>query len=625
MRTVSAERRTYAFTRTIISVEQPMSITVSDLVVRRLHAHGIKHAFGVVGGAIMFITDALRRCHGMHSVFTHHEQAASIAAEAYSKLTHKPAIVFATAGPGVTNLVTGVVDAYMDSIPMVVVIGDVRSSIAADFSKQRYNAPQEVNQAALMRPIVKEYVHLNPDMDASTILSHVDHALNVAVSGRPGPICISIPLDVQGIACDPEVLNEPYSARVTPLEAHDQPNLRGVFQDLLNAKRPLVLLGAGVRIAGIVGHIEDLIAKYALPWCVTIGAVDLQDSANPLSVGCVGPTSQRAANTIFHAADCILALGTSFDQSVTGFNINGLIRNKKIYLVNVDQGEGVRFNDPAIELIQANLSDFADATEDITPRTTDHAPWLAQVRSIKQTLTTSLEAGLRTTVRDGFLSAYDVTAKLSRSIPDDSVIVLGISLDAHSVFNAFEVSKGTRIIVSRNLGPMGWDIPALLGASFAIEKQQRLVLITGDGSLMLNIQELAVIAGLSIPTIIIVFNNDGYVSIRTTQANFFGSQFFGCDNASGLHIPQMEPLAHGFGLEYDLLTSLDDISPILEKHDSVGLPRLIECRIDPRQLREPRLVSKVVDGKFQTPTLNEMTPELPREVSELVSQVLALG
>jgi acetolactate synthase-1/2/3 large subunit len=533
--------------------------------------------------------------------------------------------VFATAGPGVTNLITGVVDAYMDSIPMVVVIGDVRSSIAADFSKQRYNAPQEVNQAALMRPIVKEYVHLNQDMDASTILTHVDNALNVAVSGRPGPICISIPLDVQGIVCDPEVLNEPCSSRLDPLGSHDQTNLRGVFQELLNAQRPLVLLGAGVRISGIVGHIEDLIAKYDLPWCVTIGSVDLQDSANPLSVGCVGPTSQRAANTIFHAADCILALGTSFDQSVTGFNIEGLIKNKKIYLVNVDQGEGLRFADSAIDLIQANLSDFACATEDITYHKTDHSPWLAQILSIKQTLTPAFEAGLRTTVRDGFLSAYDVTEKLSHSIPNDSVIVLGISLDAHSVFNAFEVSKGTRIIVSRNLGPMGWDIPALLGASFAIEKRQRLVLITGDGSLMLNVQELSVIAGFSIPAIILVFNNDGYVSIRTTQGNFFGSQFFGCDNSSGLHIPPLEPLARGFGLEYDLLASLDDITPILEKHDSVGMPRLIECRIDPRQLREPRLVSRVVGGKFQTPTLNEMTPELPPEVSKQVSRVLERG
>jgi len=605
-------------------MEKDPSITASELVVRRLRQHGVSQAFGVVGGAIMYITDALRRCDGMRSTFTHHEQGAAIAAEAYSKLTHRPALVFATAGPGTTNVITGVADAYMDSIPMVVLIGDVRSTIAADFNKQRYNAPQEVNQAGLMRPIVKEYLYLKPDMDAKAILALVDRTVHASNSGRPGPVCISMPLDVQGMPCDASALATPIVASPRPANAN-QAALRGAMQALLQAKRPLVLLGAGVRIAGMAEQVEKLMAQHSIPWCVTIGAVDLQDHSNPLSGGCVGPTSQRAANTLFQVSDCVLALATSFDQSVTGFNIADLIGNKKIYLVNVDPGENLRFNDDRIHPIEAGLADFFAAIEYQRFSTADHGPWRAQVQQVKATLTPQLEAGMRTTVGPDFLSAYDVSAELSRNLPADATVVLGISLDAHSVFNAFQVTRGQRVIVSRNLGPMGWDVPALLGAAFATDKPQSLVLITGDGSLMLNVQELAVIAGMQIPACILVFNNDGYVSIRTTQSNFFGTQFFGCNTVSGLHLPALEPLARGFGLEYDSLNALSDVGPLLAKHARIGKPRLVECRIDPGQLREPRLVSKVVDGKFKTPAVHDMTPALPADVAQSVSGLFPTG
>jgi acetolactate synthase-1/2/3 large subunit len=605
-------------------MEKQSSITVSELVVRRLQQHGICQAFGVVGGAIMYITDALRRCEGIRSTFTHHEQGAAIAAEAYSKLTHQPALVFATAGPGTTNIITGVADAYMDSIPMVVLIGDVRSTIAADFSKQRYNAPQEINQGGLMQPIVKHYLYLRPDMDAKTILALVDKVVQAASSGRPGPVCISIPLDVQGVYCNAEVLEIPIVAPTKSVNANHAA-LCGAMRALLSAKRPLVLLGAGVRIAGMAERVEQLLAQHGLPWCVTIGAVDLQDYSNPLSGGCVGPTSQRVANTLFHAADCVLALATSFDQSVTGFNIDELIANKKVYLVNIDPGENLRFSGGDINPIEAGLNDFFAAIAGQSFNSADHSPWRAQVQQVKATLTPKLEASMRTTAGSKFLSAYDVSAELSRNLPAETTVVLGISLDAHSVFNAFQVTRGQRIIVSRNLGPMGWDVPALLGAAFATDKPQSLILITGDGSLLLNVQELAVIAGMQIPACIFVFNNDGYVSIRTTQSNFFGEQFFGCNSASGLTIPALEPLARGFGLEYDSLNSLTDMAVLLAKHSKAGKPRLVECRIDPGQLREPRLVSKIVEGKFKTPALHDMTPALSADVAQSVADLFSEG
>lgn len=605
------------------TMENPSTIPAAELVVRRLQQHGVEQAFGVVGGAIMYITDALRRTDRIRSVFTHHEQGAAIAAEAYAKLTNRPALVFATAGPGATNVITGVADAYMDSIPMVVLLGDVRSTIAADFGRQRYNAPQEVNQAALMKSIIKEYAYLTPEMDASRIVAAVDGTVQASLGGRPGPVCIAMPLDVQGKPCDVSALAAP----IKPVDRHAALCVRHIkeaMQTLLGATRPLVLVGAGVRIAGMVTQVEALLARYRLPWCVTIGAVDLQDDANPLSCGCVGPTSQRAANTLLQAADCVLALATSFDQSVTGFNISGLVRNKKVFAVNVDPGENLRFHDPQIQPIEIDLADFVEAVAARAFDVANHDAWRDQVRRVKAILTTDMESSLRTTVGDGFLSAYDISEKISRHLPGEATIVLGISLDAHSVFNAFRVTRGQRVIVSRNLGPMGWDVPAVVGAACAAEQPRVIVLITGDGSLMLNVQELAVIAGLRIPACMFVFSNDGYASIRTTQSNFFGKQFFGCNRESGLHVPALEPLAHGFGLEYERLDTLEAIGPLLERHAELGRPRIVECRIDPGQLREPRLVTQVVDGVFKTPALHEMTPTLGVEIARRVKDILTV-
>jgi len=299
-------------------------------------------------------------------------------------------------------------------------------------------------------------------------------------------------------------------------------------------------------------------------------------------------------------------------------NIADLVQNKHVFLVNVDPGENLRFHDANIHPIEADLAVFFQTIAKHSFKAESHADWLHQVNKVKATLTIDTEAQMRTTVGQGYLSAYDITTEISRTLPKDATVVLGISLDAHTVFNSFLVTKGQRVLVSRNLGPMGWDVPALLGAAHTTKQHDALILLTGDGSLMLNIQELAVIAGLAIPACIFVFNNDGYVSIRTTQSNFFGQQFFGCDAASGLKIPAIAPLAHGFGFAYSKVSALADIQDILSEHHHVGKPRIVECSIDPSQLREPRLVSRVQNGQFKTPVLHDMTPSLTPALGAVV-------
>ena len=595
-------------------------ITASELIVNRLSQLGVKQAFGVVGGAIMYITDALRKSNLINTTFVHHEQSAAIAAESYGKLCNHPSIVFATAGPGVTNTLTGIADAYMDSVPLILLVGDVRSTIAADFNKQRYNAPQEVNQGALLKPIVKHYVYLEPNLSGEQVLHEVDKAYQLAISGRMGPVCISVPLDMQGKIFRSELLS-------TSLET-DKPqevsfiDIEQVQIALQDAKRPMVLLGAGVRMSGAVDDVMQLIHNLDIPYCVSIGAVDLQNNSDPLSCGCVGPTSQRAANLLLHASDVILALGTSFDQSVTGFNIDDLLKNKQVFLVNIDPGEFFRFDAKAITAIVSDLKIFCRSLNHLAIEMPEQIKWLDQCGETKRILTSSFEAEMRTTCRKQYVSAYDVAQAISKNITSTTTVVLGISLDAHSVFNAFSVGGEQRVLVSRNLGPMGWDIPALLGAAYAKSHPGPLILITGDGSFMVNIQELAVIAAKKIPACIFIFNNDGYVSIRTTQANFFGNDFIGCNDETGLPIPSISGLAIGFGFEYNKLTEITTISEILKLHAIEGKPRIVECMIDPQQLREPRLVTKMENGNFRTPLVCDMTPALTQEKLKIINEIL---
>jgi acetolactate synthase-1/2/3 large subunit len=594
-------------------------ITACELIVKRLEQHGINEAFGVVGGAIMYITEALRKSKHIRSTFVHHEQSAAIAAESYGKLCNRPAMIFATAGPGVTNTLTGIADAYMDSVPMIVLIGDVRSTISADFKKQRYNAPQEVNQGALLKPLVKHYTYLKPSLEGYQILEEIDKAFKCAISDRMGPVCISIPLDMQGRMCDATLLNSIYY--YDNIKSNNTEYSTILKRAFMHSKRPIVLLGSGVRMSGAMEKVMLMVHKLELPYCVSIGAVDLQNVDDPLSCGCVGPVSQRAANLLLHSSDLILALGTSFDQSVTGFNVEDLIKNKKVLLVNIDPGEFLRFKCQSIIPIVADVKDFCTQINDIELEMPGHRIWLSKCMKIKNLLNFEAEASLRTTARENYLSAYDVTKSISENISINSTIVLGISLDAVSVFNAFSVKGNQRVIISRNLGPMGWDIPALLGAAIAISGE--VILITGDGSFMVNIQELAVIVAKQIPACIFVFNNDGYASIRTTQANFFGTNYFGCDSDSGLPIPALSGLAKAFGLEYNKLTELTSIKDLMIMHARENKPRIIECMIDPQQLREPRLVTRMENGNFITPLICDMTPPLTQENLKVIDNILS--
>ncbi len=600
-------------------------LTVSEVVIQRLLKYDINSAFGVVGGAIMFLTEAIRKADQLNTTFVHHEQSAAIAAEAFGKLNNNPAIVFATAGPGVTNVITGIADAFMDSVPLVLLVGDVRTTLAADFKNQRYNAPQEVDQKSLLSPIVKKYLNLNMDISGPQLVAYVDEMVSLSVSGRMGPVCISIPLDVQGKLVEESCLNVPikqnnrYSSDCLLTKS-----ICEVIKKLRTSQRPVLLLGAGVRQSDSLALLETLIKKYCLPYCVTIGAVDLQNKNDQLSIGCIGPTSQRAANMIVQSADLILAIGTSLDQSVTGFNIDRFFEKKELILVNIDKGEFVRLNAQSLTSVEADAQNFCQIllNELNDFRTKDD--WIGNIKSIKSVISFESESKSRSLINNGFNCAYKISNKISQNLPENAVVVLGISLDAHSVFNAFEVTKGQRVIVSRNLGPMGWDLPAVIGAAKFAQSNQPIVLITGDGSVMLNLQELSVIAGLHLPVCIFIFNNAGYTSIRTTQSNFFDAKFIGCGIESGLHIPDFSKVSKAFGINYQKLNQLSEIDEILTNHINHPQPTIVECMIDPKQLREPRLVSRLENGKFYTPGLDDMYPPMPDSILDAINKTITL-
>lgn len=598
-------------------------MTTSEIIIQRLAQHGIHSAFGVVGGSIMYITDALRKCHKISTIFTHHEQSAVVAAEAYGKLSNQPAIAFAAAGPGVTNAVTGLADAFMDSVPLIFLVGDVRTSIAADFTQQRCNSPQEVDQKSILKSIVKKYLVLYSGLTGPDLVALIDEMVSLSLSGRKGPVCISVPLDIQSVVLDDDCLGLPLANQIGITRKISFVDMATIVDAFKRSKAPVILLGAGIRQSGAVATVRTLIKKLKVPYCVTIGAADLQDNNDELSVGCVGPTSQRAANLILQASDFILAVGTSLDQSITGFNIDKFFIDKLVVLVNVDGGEFLRFDSENLITINTDAKDFTEELLQQPLLATESASWLQKIGRIKLLISSKIEQELRSPVRENYLCAYKISHKVSMSLQYNAIIVLGISLDAASVFNSFAVTHGQRIIVSRNLGPMGWDLPAAIGATVMAKQKEPVVLITGDGSIMLNIQELAIISALSLPICIFIFNNAGYTSIRTTQSNFFQSNFFGSSADSGLNLPDFSKLAVAFDIEYIKLLSLEDISGIINSHTLNPRPIIVECMVDPEQLREPRLVSRVENGVFYTPSLDDMSPQVPENIKQKINSILS--
>jgi len=585
-------------------------IKLSDYVARFLADHGIQDVFMVSGGGIMHLLDSIGRQDGLRYWCNYHEQACAIAAEGHAKLTGKPAACLVTVGPGGVNALSGVVGAWMDSTPMLVLSGQVRRDLIADYTKIRQLGPQEADVVGMAAHVTKHAVTV---LDPLRIRWELEHALHEATHGRPGPVWLDLPLDVQGAEIDEAALEPFLPPAADPARAERLGELADQAASMLaRSRRPLILAGNGIHRAHCEARFLEFLAATGLPVVLPFSAKDLLWEDHPSNMGVFGTAGQRRANFALQNADCLLSLATGLCVAKTGFATAGFAPRAKKILVDIDPGQ--LHHQP----IKPDLAVAADIDEFLTCL----APRVARAGLAPDPRWASACADWKARyplITPEFLepadkvNTYVFMDRLAEAMDATDALVTGNGMDIVSHYQAFRIKRGQRTVVTANWGAMGWDLPLAVGACIA-RGRRRTVLVTGDGSFQWNLQELLTVRHNQLPLKIFVFNNAGYSSIRATQNAFFGGFFVGAEAGSGVANPDFEGLARAYGMAYHRIPDHRALDGVIRMALEGGGAALVEVIVDPSQAISPKASAfRKADGTFESRPLEDMAPFLPRE------------
>jgi acetolactate synthase I/II/III large subunit len=585
-------------------------IKLSDFVTRFLVEKGIHDIFLVSGGGIMHLTESVGRQEGLRYHCNYHEQACAIAAEGYARMTGHLGVSLVTTGPGSTNALSGVAGAWVDSIPVIVISGQVRRELIANYSQLRQFGPQEINIIDMVKHVTK---YATTVMEPEMIRYELEAAFAHALGGRPGPAWINIPLDVQGAMIDDEhLLTYPGLPVEHSASEENQSKVHQVVQMLQHAKRPILILGNGVRLA----HAEDMVTRFVqkvrIPTLLTIGAMDLLGESEEFYMGKFGPIGQRRANFALQNSDLLLSVGASMSVASIGFNTKGFAPHAKRVMVNIDEGELGKSNYiPDLPILADAgwfIEEFMRQTENIEFKPV--RKWLVTCELWKQKYPIITPQAYED---KEYVNSYVFAGILADLLTSEDVIVTGNSLDAWSIYQSFPVKQGQRIFTNVCYGSMGWDLPAVIGTCVA-RGNKRTVLVTGDGSLLFNSQELQTIGYNQLNIKVFVLNNRGYESIRATQKSYFGGHFVGSDESSGICNPNFAQLAAAYGIHYTYIDNNDQIADRVVAIIASEGPMLCELNLSYHQVRSPRVTSaQREDGIMESKPLEDMFPFLTRE------------
>ncbi len=585
-------------------------IKLSDFVFDFLVKQGLKDIFLVSGGGIMHLTDSVKNQSGLNYICNHHEQACAIAAESYARFNNKLGVCLVTTGPGSTNALSGIAGAWVDSLPVLVISGQVRRDLIADYTKLRQYGPQEINIIDLVKPVTK---YAKTIMDPSTIKYELEYAIDLAFEGRKGPVWLNIPLDVQAAMIDETTILSYHKQEKEIFSVmHAQAMVQDAVKMLYVSERPVLLLGAGVRLAGAESLVEKLIDSVGIPVLTTIGAIDLIAEDHPMFFGRIGPIGQRRANFTLQNADLIISLGASMSVGSIGFNTKGFAPLAKKIMVNIDPYE---LNKPSFVPDLPIHADLIWFLEEFLYHT---EPEKLNIDSRWLKVCESWKTNYPTLTPDYFedkdhVNSYVFAGRLSEILGQDAVLVTGLSLDIVSVYHSFKTKASQRVFTNINYGSMGWDLPAVVGACIANGKKET-TLITGDGTIQFNIQELNTISINRLPIKIFILNNQGYESIRSTQNNYFNGNFIGSDAGSGIGNPDFSKLAEAYKFSFLKISNNEELQSKLKSVFDLTGPVLCEINLSFTQGRSPKIVSfRHDDGTMESKPLEDQFPFIPRK------------
>lgn len=576
------------------------SMKLSDFIINELEKY-VNHIFLISGGGCIHLVDSLSKSK-IKAIPTLHEQGASICAESYAQYTNKLGVALVTTGPGATNAVTGIASAWLDSIPVLLITGQVQNKDRVGNKGVRQLGFQEIDTISIYKSITKYAVTIT---DPKTIRYHFEKALWLCTNGRPGPVVLDIPLDIQAAQIDPAELK----SFIPPNIKTKTTNYKKIAKDLQKAKRPILLVGNGVRLANAVPQLQTFIQKTGIPVLTTWKALDLLDEAHPLYVGRPGGVGQRGANFNQQNSDFILVIGARLDHGQLAYQPQYFAREAKKCIVDIDINEIKKLGIPVEYPVQACAKNFL---ETITPLVNKLAinDWLIECKTLHEKYPVILPEYLDTDLP--FINNYAFIHFLSELLPENSLLVPGSSGACSEVtMQAFKCKNGTRIYNSEGLGSMGFGIPAAIGGCLASNKQT--ICIDGDGGFVMNIQELELVRRYQLPIKFFVLNNNGYGSIRITQNTHFGGNLSVCDPSSGLTLPPVKLNAQAYQIPYVLIKNQKNLKKELQKVLQMKGPVICELLVTPDHKTAPKAsVYKKPDGSFSARPMEDLAPFLDR-------------
>ncbi len=602
-----------------------MKTTVAKYIADFFVKHGIKNNFTVTGGGAMFLNDALGHHPEMISTYHHHEQAAAIAAEGFARLTNRPALVCVTTGPGGTNALTGVLGAWLDSIPMLVISGQVKFSttIASTDVPLRQLGDQEFNIVDAVRSMTKFAEMI---VEPTEIRRCLEQMLYLATHGRPGPVWLDVPLNVQSAPIETDDLKpfEPSrELRAIEQPAFDEILIPTILERIKRSKRPVIYAGNGIRLSGAYDKFIELIERLKIPVVTSWDAHDLMRDDHECFAGRPGTVGTRGGNFVVESADLLLILGCRLNIRQISYNYADFAKGAYKIMVDIDDGE---LRKPTLTIdfpIRADVRDVIESLSNVEYQPTEaQLEWLRRAHEM---------GGKYPAARAEFfetpkpMNPYAFMKKFFDRLEENEIVVCGNGSAAVISFQAGAFKRGQRLITNSGCASMGYGFPASIGCAVA-RGDRRVICIDGDGSFQMNLQELQTVIYNRLDLKILYINNNGYHSIRQTQTNLFEPPLVGVCDGNGLSFPEIGRIADAYGLKFYRIDDLNGADGVIDEFLSSEGAALCEIVVDVRQNFEPKLASKrLPDGRIVSPPLDDMSPFLPREEYERNKKLSTIG
>ena len=590
-------------------INKGKNMRTADYIFKYLADYGVKQIFLITGGGAMHLNDALKKEKRIKYICFQHEQAAAIAAEGYARTSGDLAVVSVTSGPGGTNALTGVIGQWLDSVPVLYLSGQVKfeTTIAScpDLNLRQLG-DQEINIIDIVRPVTKYAKMVTNPME---IKSELEKAIHIATSGRPGPVWLDIPLNVQGASIEENELKSESINESLPVA--DDETISAVVRELQKAKRPLLIAGHGIRISKAQKEFMELVGLLDIPVVATFNGFDLIASESDNFIGRIGTLGSRAGNFVLQNSDLVICLGTRNNIRQVSYNWPSFASRAKKVIVDIDEAELRKKTVKGDILVHSDAGIFmAKLLEKLPKDFKVDKGWLEWCQARKKKYPVVLDEYRKP--NEQYVHPYHFMEELTSALDEDAIVVAGNGTACVGLFHAGIVKKGQRIFWNSGCASMGYDLPAAIGAALASGRD--VICLAGDGSIQMNLQELQTVRHYNLPVKIFILNNEGYHSIKMTQTSFFAGDLIGCNAECGVSFPDNSKLANLYGLKYFRINSTARMKQVIKDVLSNPGAALCEVVLDNDYVFAPRLSSrKEPDGRIISSPLEDLSPLLPRD------------